>query len=89
VFLLCKEFVEVFVGNWIPMFCRWINFEIQKILANFFCVAIMLELFSTKVWVNIKCFVVCFGFYVVGWFCRSFVWATNIVHSWILVCFWS
>ncbi len=24
-FLLCKEFVEVFVGTWILVFCRWIE----------------------------------------------------------------
>jgi hypothetical protein len=25
VFLLCKELVEIFVGTWIPMFCKWVN----------------------------------------------------------------
>ncbi len=25
VFLLCKEFVEVFVGTWILVFCKWVE----------------------------------------------------------------
>jgi hypothetical protein len=25
VFLLCKEFVEIFVGIWILVFCRWVK----------------------------------------------------------------
>ncbi len=36
------------------------------------------------VWVNNKCCVVCLGFYIIGWFCRSLTWVANIARSHIL-----
>ncbi len=39
----------------------------------------------TWIWVNSKCCVVCFGFYITNWFCRSFAQAPNIAHLQILV----
>jgi hypothetical protein len=72
-------------------------FWITKSLVSCFCATTKLELLALRffwfvcvllcmgVWVSSKCYVVPFSFYT-SWFFRSFAYATNIVHSQILVC---